>query len=181
MPKPRIAQDSDAAVDPTRAEVVRLFGLRAESAVRLAFHLTRDREAALDLTQEAFVRAIEALPSLEDPARATAWFQRVVVNLCRDWLRRGNAERKALRVAERAGLERAVSADPAVQSERSDAHAWVRAALLDLPQELREAIALVCVEGCEPKVAAEVLGIPDGTLRWRLHEGRRLLKDAYER
>ena len=77
-------------------EMAHILGRWSESAVRLAYHLTRDREAALDLSQEAFVKAIEALPALEDPTSGRVWFTRIVVNLCRDWLRRRAVERKAL-------------------------------------------------------------------------------------
>ncbi len=51
----------------------------------------------------------------------------------------------------------------------------VRAAMLELPLDLREAFAIVCVEGLSPGQAAYALGIPEGTLRWRLYEARRRL------
>src|SRR5207247_6548100 len=100
-----------AGIERSRA-VTRLFGERAESAIRLAYYLTRDREAALDLSQEAYVKAMEGLSELEDPARAAFWFDRIVVNLCRDWLRRTGVERRALDV-KAAGVD-AESSDPAI-------------------------------------------------------------------
>jgi RNA polymerase sigma-70 factor (ECF subfamily) len=164
---------------PAEAELLHLFGERAEAAVRLAYHLTGDREAALDISQEAFVRAMEALPALEHPARATAWFNRIVVNLSRDWVRRRAFERAAR--ADVPARPEFAADDPALDVERNEAREQVRAALLRLPPDLRETVALVCVEGLSPKDAAEALGVPSGTLRWRLHEGRRLLREAYER
>jgi len=158
--------------------VTRLFGERAEAAIRLAYYLTRDREAALDLSQEAYVKAMEALGELENPAQAAFWFDRIVVNLCRDWLRRKGAERRALNVkAAEAGRE---SSDPASHAEHSEARELMRAALLRLPIELREVVVLVNVEGHAPGYAASILGVPAGTLRWRLHEGRKLLREIFE-
>jgi RNA polymerase sigma-70 factor (ECF subfamily) len=158
-------------------ELLRLFGERAEAAVRLAYHLTGDREAALDLSQEAFVRAMESLPTLEDPSRAGAWFSRIVVNLSRDWLRRRASENSAVRDAPPKSATG--ESDPALHAEREEARERLRAALLALPEELREAVSLVCVEGLAPKDAAEALGVVAGTLRWRLHEGRKLLREAF--
>ncbi len=156
------------------AQIVRLFGQSAESAVRLAYHITGDREAALDLSQEAFVRALEAMDTVECPDLLPVWFRRVLVNCCRDWLRRRAAERQALRG--RAALG-AAAAWPSDGLEQSELARRVRETLPDLPLEFREALALVCIEGCAPKEAAGILGIPDGTLRWRLHEGRRILRE----
>src|SRR4051812_25710873 len=76
------------------AEPLRLFGQDAEAAIRLAFHLTRDREAALDISQEAFVKAMQCAHTLKDPSRARAWFHSIVVNLSRDWVRQRAQERK---------------------------------------------------------------------------------------
>lgn len=175
-----LAEDAKVRCGPSplaEVELLRLFGERAEAAVRLAYHLTGDREAALDLSQEAFVRAMESLPTLEDPSRAGAWFSRIVVNLSRDWLRRRASENSAVRDAPPKSATG--ESDPALHAEREEARERLRAALLALPEELREAVSLVCVEGLAPKDAAEALGVAAGTLRWRLHEGRKLLREAF--
>jgi RNA polymerase sigma-70 factor (ECF subfamily) len=161
---------------PTRPHVDALSAW-SEEAVRLAYHLTHDREAALDLSQEAFVKAVEALPSLQDSACGRVWFMRIVVNLCRDWHRRRAAERKALgELVNGSGAQ----SDPAFSLQHKEALERVRAALMSLPLDYREALALVVVEAYSPKEAAAVLGIADGTLRWRLFEARRLLKEELE-
>jgi len=163
-------------IEPSlEARMVRLFGQNAESAVRLAYHLTGDREAAIDLSQEAFVRAMEAMETIERPELLPAWFRRVLVNCCRDWQRRRATERRVMR--ERAAATAAEAVEPSNELEQSELARQAREALLELPEEYREALALVCIEGCAPKEAAGILGIPDGTLRWRLHEGRRMLRE----
>lgn len=162
-----------AAVSPVGTEIIRLYGAKAESAVRLAYHITRDREAALDLSQEAFVKAIEGLPSLVELSSMEAWFDRIVVNLCRDWIRRRGNERKAMADV-RSRASGWVSA-PNERLETLEEAERVRAAMLELPLDLREAFAIVGVEGLSPGQAAYALGIPEGTLRWRLYEARRRL------
>jgi len=175
-----------AGVPAHREELLRLFGQRTEAAVRLAYHLTRNRDAALELSQEAFVRALESLPGLADPAAAPAWFNRILVNLCRDWLRRKGADERAVRMvrlvreqeAKRSVPQRHAARDPASEYERREEAERARAALMALPVEYREVLALVCVEGLSPQQAAEILGLHGGTVRWRLHEGRRRMREA---
>lgn len=161
-----------------RMQILDLFRQRAEASVRLAYHLTRDRDAALDLSQEAFVKALETISSLQDPALLTPWFNRIVVNLCRDWQRRRFSSHKAQAVIKQR-FER-VEPDPAVHAEINEEAERTRAALMGLPQEYREALVLVCVEELSPRDAAYALNVPDGTLRWRLHEGRRLMREALD-
>lgn len=163
-------------VSSSSSEILQLYGAKAESAVRLAYHITRDREAALDLSQEAFVKAIERLPDLRDPSSMEAWFDRIVVNLCRDWIRRRGSERRAMDGVMDRPFRNAAGPDERL-ADREEAER-VRAAMMNLPLDLREAFALVCVEGLATGKAAYALGIPEGTLRWRLHEARRqLLKE----
>ena len=142
---------------------------RNEAAIRLAYHLTRDREAALDISQEAFVRALEQHRQLRDAAQARAWFDHIVVNLCRDWLRRKGAERRALNEVE--ARERNRSTEVSASA--------LREAIFNLPCDLREAVVLVCIEEHTPKAAAQILNLPEGTLRWRLHEARKQLKAQF--
>jgi RNA polymerase sigma-70 factor (ECF subfamily) len=169
-----LAREARSLPSPSTAALLELLGERTESAVRLAYHFTRDREAALDLSQEAFVRALQSLDSLDDPARLGAWFQTIVVNLCRDWIRRRVTERRAL--AGVAAMPPDSVPDPAQGSERNEEAGRVQRALLELPSEYREVVALVCVEGMSCRDAAKTLGAPEGTLRWRLHEARAMLR-----
>jgi RNA polymerase sigma-70 factor (ECF subfamily) len=148
-----------------------------QATLRLAFYLTGDREAALDLAQEAYARALEYGPSLRDAEAVQGWFRRIVVNLCRDWIRRRQTERAALSRREPAPGSQSDPADACVRQETLER---LRRQVLALPPELREAVVLVNLEGHAPKAAAEILGVPDGTLRWRLHEARRQLKEALE-
>jgi RNA polymerase sigma-70 factor (ECF subfamily) len=68
--------------------------------------------------------------------------------------------------------------DPLHLAEQKEALTRARRALLGLPFEYREALTLVGVERFSPKEAAEALGVPDATLRWRLHEARKLLRET---
>ena len=157
-------------------EQSRLLAHYAESAVRLAYHITRDREVALDLSQDAMLKALERLNELRDPGALKSWFNRILVHACRDWLRRRGLEARG---REKMNFEKSVRTawkDPYEAAEHQESLERVRWALLNLPLEYREALALVFVEGVSSREAAEILEIPEGTLRWRTHEGKRLLK-----
>lgn len=165
--------------EPDESAQGHVLGRWCEQAVRLAYHITRDREAALDLSQEAVVKALHAAPSNEEAAMGQVWFTRIVVNLCRDWLRRQAVERKALDACLMKRPDPAY--DPAHCVQRQEQLELTRQAMMALPLDFREALALVAVEGCSTREAALALDVPEGTLRWRLSEARALLKAELER
>ena len=72
---------------------------------------------------------------------------------------------------------RRMSGDPSETIQQREATEKALQALLELPLELREALALVSIEGHSPKEAAYILGVNDGTLRTRLFQGRKRLKN----
>ncbi len=72
----------------TRERFLRQAGRELDRAYRLAGLLLGDRSDAEDATQEALLRAWTSLGSLRDPAGFQAWFDRILVNVCRDRLRR---------------------------------------------------------------------------------------------
>ena len=79
--------DAGARAD-TRERFLRQAGGELDRAWRLAGLMLGDRHDAEDATQEALVRAWRGLDSLRDPAGFQAWFDRILVNVCRDRLRR---------------------------------------------------------------------------------------------
>jgi len=157
-----------------------VLGQWCEQAVRLAYHITRDREAALDLSQEAVIKAMNALPSHDGAGIGKAWFMRIVVNVCRDWLRHQAVERRA-RDDCKSVVVLPPSFDPADGLQRRELLERTRRAMLDLPLDYREALALVAVEGFSTREAAIALNVPEGTLRWRLSEARAMVKAELQR
>ena len=144
---------------------------------RLARFLMRGNRAdAEDLVQDAVLRAFEAFPRFRPGTNLRARLFRSLRNPYVDLLR------KRGRQAELAGtVEMAAESDPAVeefkaQLVRERAGADVEAALVRLPAELRMVLLLVDGEGMRYDEVAEVMDCPVGTVRSRLHRGRRLLR-----
>ncbi|MBP7149499.1 MAG: sigma-70 family RNA polymerase sigma factor [Acidobacteria bacterium] len=139
---------------------------------RLALRMSRDREEALDLVQEVFVRAaqrIERIPG--DAAHAEAWLARTLVNLCRDRWRRSRVRGRTLPLA---GCEPA--APP--PEERLAAQAQVREALALLAPRTRAVVVLHVFDEASHAEIARELGMAQATVRWHLHSGLRQLRRA---
>jgi RNA polymerase sigma-70 factor (ECF subfamily) len=137
---------------------------------RLGCRMTGSADAALDLIQETFLRAAgrpEAVP--RDERHAEAWLVRVLVNLCRDQLRKQTVRRKAAdRVTHLAAP--AAAEDPEAAAVARD---LVKAALAALAPRRRAVIALCELEELPVREAARLLGLAEVTVRWHLVVGRR--------
>jgi RNA polymerase sigma-70 factor (ECF subfamily) len=132
-------------------------------AYRLAWRLLRNREAAEDVAQEACVAAVRALPGLRDPATYRAWFHRIVAH---------NAVRHA-RAPMTESIERI---DLAAFTHDVDDALDLNAAIDALSETLRVPVLLFYAFDMPTAEIARALRIPDGTVRWRLAEGRRRLR-----
>jgi RNA polymerase sigma-70 factor (ECF subfamily) len=128
---------------------------------RFLRHLLGDEDLAADVTQETFVRAHGALGRFRHQARFSTWLFTIARNAAVDEQRRG---------ARRQRLQHALAtprpaADASLGTE-------VRAALASLSPRLREAFVLVEVFGQPYQDAAEVLGVPTGTVKSRVFRAR---------
>ncbi|WP_370190663.1 RNA polymerase sigma factor [Qipengyuania sp.] len=120
-----------------------------------------------DLCQMSIERALANRDKWQDGTRLDSWMYRIMRNL---WIDEGRAttRRRETFVAEEAGLS--VGGDGAQESAVE--LSMVDRAMQQLPEEQREAVLLVMVEGYAYKEAAEIVGCPVGTLNSRLVRGR---------
>ena len=154
------------------AELVRAH-LRSAQGIALA--ALGDPADAEDVVQEAFIVALERLEDCRDPSRFAAWLFRIVRN-------RAHNHRRYLKLRETAALDApaALAAtsreDPARDFERSQLRDVLAAALQDLPEVQREIVVLHDMNGWKHREIADVLGIPEGTVRAHLSYARRALR-----
>jgi RNA polymerase sigma-70 factor (ECF subfamily) len=157
-----------ASDDDPRERLERLFDRHHLRLYRFALRMTRGADEALDVVQEAFVRAARDASRLPaDDDLAGAWLVRVVVNLLHDAYRR-EAVRRAFRAA------------PPVQTQRDFAEAIVardavRFALRELPPRQRAVIVLHELEERSVAEIADELGVTRVTVRWHLAAARKRL------
>lgn len=139
-----------------------------------ALHLVGDREEAMDITQEAYLRLHERWAS-RDPGRdPTAWLYSVIRNLAIDHLRR-RARRPEAEMDH--ALLRSTAMGPEEAAGQSEMAGRLWAAIGALPPEQREILLLRDWHGLDYGQIAEVLGLSLGTVSSRLHHAREKVRE----
>jgi RNA polymerase sigma-70 factor (ECF subfamily) len=136
-------------------------------AVRLAAHILGNAEEAEDAAQEAFIHAFRSLGSYRGDARFYTWLYRIVVRACLDrrrlaWWR---TEKPLATMDE--GL-----AGPGTEIAEAEMRMVAKRLMAQLSPPMRAMIVLRELEGLEYEEIAQVLHIPIGRVRWRLHAAR---------
>lgn len=148
---------------------------RLDACYRLATVLLGDRIEAEDATHEAMLRAQRSWASVRDPAAAPAWLDRIVVNECRDRLRRRRVTR-AIAAVQSVGTELASPQDAIGATER----AALRDALAMLAPDHRVVVILRYLLDLPVDEIARRTGAPPGTVKSRLHHALRQLRAALD-
>jgi RNA polymerase sigma-70 factor (ECF subfamily) len=163
-----------------------LVSSRLDRSYRLAWSIVGNDSDAADATQEAFLSAWHQLPRLRNPASFDAWLNRIVGNAARMSRRhRGRLREIPFPPAEPDGTTRR-DPDPIVGSNASDEiHAVAEGeAIWRAFQHLRpEDRMLLVLHHVDERPIAEIarsVGVPEGTVKWRLHGARRALEQALE-
>lgn len=141
---------------------------------RLAFRLTGLRAEAEDLTQDICAALPAKLGAYRGDARFTTWLYRVVVNAAHDRRRRRATYARAAEGWGEVELARRAEAD-----DTAKALDWLTVAMGGLPEDLRDTVALV-LDDVTHAEAAEVLGVSEGTVSWRMSEAKTRLRAMKE-
>ena len=142
-----------------------------------------DAAIAEEVVQETFLRVWLHRSSYEERGKLVVWMFTTARNLCRNHARGAGRRSKWLDV--RAGDEEMArvpsSADPSMELSKMQESARALRALDDLPAQMREALLLRFDGGLAYDEIAEVVGVPESTLRSRVHHGLKLLRESLER
>jgi RNA polymerase sigma-70 factor (ECF subfamily) len=165
-----VPKGGDAATD----RILRLAEGELDRAYRLAGLILGDQHEAQDATQDALLRAWRSAASLRELADFQAWFDRILVNVCRDRLHRRGKVRQVV-------LDEAGSTIPARDPFRAvlDRDEAVRA-VATLDHDLRIVIVLHYWADLTLEGVAERVGWPVGTVKSRLHRGLAQMRDHLE-
>ncbi len=131
-----------------RPSLSELYRVHSPGALRLAYLLTGDHEAAQDLVQDAFVRLFARYRNLRDPDHFEAYLRKTVVNMSKNHHRKRARERSYL---ERKGAQLSPTTSVAPRD------AQLRDALIRLPERQRAAIALRYLEDLSEQQTADVM------------------------
>jgi len=139
---------------------------------RFAYALTGSTDQGDDLVQETCLRALSRVDRWQPGSRLDSWMYRIAQNI---WLDRVRSIKVRGEVVDVEVVEAMPGSDGREDVERQLTLEAVDAALTQLPDEQRAIVALVCIEGVSYKEAAEIAGIPIGTVMSRLARARQTL------
>ncbi len=151
--------DTDAFGELARANYDRLWAL--------ALRMCGDPDEAADALQDALIAAMRGAAGFRGDAKVSTWLHRIVVNACLDRHRR----RKRRAESPYSDEDRSIP-DPHDRIAERELAWELERALSRLPDDQRAAVVLVDVEGWPVADAAEILGVPAGTVKSRCSRGR---------
>jgi len=153
---------------------VQLIGLHDRALRALAYRLLEDPQQMDDALQEAYLKAFRSLGGFEGRSAFGSWLHRIVYNVCIDQLRRRSDGNQRISLGDAGEIPDPMPDPGEVAAQRVD----LATALALLPPKMRAAVLLVDAEGMDYQTAAQVLGVPVGTVRSRLSQGRSMLRRA---
>jgi RNA polymerase sigma-70 factor (ECF subfamily) len=156
----------------------------------LLARMVGNREEARDVAQDVFLTVFKNIDSFRGDSKLSTWLYRVAVNHCKNRIK--YLDRRSVKKHDEIddAREGAVSdggavggrpARPDEAAQGNELEAVVRRALSSLEAEHRELIVLRDLEGLAYEEIVTITGLPDGTVKSRLHRARAALKDAIER
>lgn len=134
----------------------------------IAWQLTGSRADAEDVAQDVCLALVEKIGSFRGQAKFTTWLTGITFNACRDFRRR----RRSL-----GGMIDKLTILAGIQQTHSDPYdgIWVKSAVARLKPDLRDTVVLVAGQQLTHAEAAEILGVAENTIAWRMHEARKIL------
>lgn len=147
-----------------------------QRAFRVAMRLLGQQQDAEDLVQDAFLATLEKIDSFDTQRDFAPWFYRILVNRCLN-ARKSRARRSTVEVPHDAA---SATPSPLLETERSEMRTHLKRAIAQLPERQQAIVTMFDLEGFSSPEIAEIMGISDGTVRWHLHQARRVLREALE-
>jgi len=167
-------------------EIVRLYG---DKVFSLVYRMIGSRAEADDIAQEVFITVFKTIETFREESKFSTWLYRVTVNHCKNRIkylaRRHERDRDELDETSRetngaAGAPvRHVQPDRALEGAQLEA--LLQAAIADLEDDQRVVVVLRDVEDLTIEEICEITGLPDGTVKSRLHRARLVLRKKMQR
>jgi RNA polymerase sigma-70 factor (ECF subfamily) len=148
-----------------------------------AIRLVDQQEDAADVVQDAFLNAYQSLHTFKGDAEFFTWLYRIAFNTAISLKRKKRAAVSLDAVGPDGGIEPEDQSEyikPGAAIERTEEERQLQEALDRLSSEHREVLVLKDIEGMKYEDIAEILGVPIGTIRSRLHRARLELRDLLQ-
>ena len=147
----------------------------------LALRMVGNESDALDMAQEAFLRAWRGLPGFQFGSQFSTWLYRLTSNICIDFLRSQKRHKTiSLTVGDGEEEQQWELEDPQPQPEErliaQEQRQALARAMQELDTEYRQILTLRVIQNCSYQEIAEVLSLPEGTVKSRLSRAREQLR-----
>ena len=170
---------------------IELMQLYQERVYKLVLRMLGRRDEAEDMAQEVFVQVFKAIASFRGDSRLSTWIYRIAVNLCKNRIkylgrRRSDTQDEFQAREDRnehAGAPGVTSSElsrPDQLVEGYQMQRIVELAIVRMDPDFREILVLRDIEDLSYEELSEITGLPDGTVKSRLHRARAMLKAAIE-
>ncbi len=159
------------------------YGTLVKRHMKRAYHtalaMVGSHDGALDLSQDAFVRAYHAIKKLNTESKFFTWYYRILKNLCLNFLRDKSRHSRPFSEMDEHLLERIKddAEDASVALEKKQMQVQVWKAIHSLKPHEKEIIVLKDFEDLSYKEISELLDCPVGTVMSRLYNARQALKE----
>lgn len=155
----------------------RLMVKHMDRVYRIAWQVLRDRDDAMDATQEVFIRLHRALPSLGEVRNLQAWLCRVCLNFCFDRRRSPDVNVRTMSDEEWDNLRAEQSAEPEWSAEQTELRIEIRRAVDELPRMQRASFILRYYEQLSVEEIGAALSCKGGTVKCHLSRATASLRD----
>ncbi|WP_010276253.1 sigma-70 family RNA polymerase sigma factor [Paenibacillus senegalensis] len=162
---------------PSEELIGKLVDQYGDDVLRLAYMYLRDRQLAEDAFQEVFIKVYKKYHTFRKDSGEKTWLMRITINVCKDmlrgfWWKRVKTTFLPEQPDDQGTPEQLVTA--------RDANRRLWEEVLRLPPLLKDAVILYYYEEMETPEISQVLGVPEGTVRSRLHRARTALKTNWK-
>ena len=164
---------------------------RQKRVFNIAYRMLGNSEEAKDLAQEVFISVFESIKDLKEEIKFDAWLTQITLNHCRNhWKylkRRQYFSSDSLDdpiETEDGSMPRAItdpSDNPEILLEKKMIRQLIQRGLLELKEDQRELLVLRDLQGYSYEEMGETLGLPEGTIKSKLHRARMDLKEVLEK
>jgi RNA polymerase sigma-70 factor (ECF subfamily) len=160
-------------------EIVELY---KNSIFQLCFRMLGNRQEAEDIAQEAFIRAYVNINTFNQDLKFSTWLFRIATNLCIDRMRKKKPDHyldAEVKGTEGLTMYSQIPSNtplPEEELESLELHETVQKEILKLPDKYRSAIILKYMEELSLNEISEILDLPLGTVKTRIHRGREALR-----
>ncbi len=157
------------------AELVKKYRIKV---FNLAFSLTRDRDVADDLAQEAFIKAYNALPRFQSRSGFGTWLYRIAINHVRDYLRKKSRmiQVSIENIKESSILQEDKPMKEEKESTEKQRKQLVHQSIRSLPEKHQVILSLRDIQGFSYEEISKILKISPGTVDSRIYRARKMLR-----